>query len=29
MTSFPKPVRFKSESYRRYVASFPCMGCGI
>ena len=26
---YPKPRRFKSESYRRYVASKPCFGCGI
>lgn len=26
---FPKPRRFKSESYRRWVASLPCISCGI
>lgn len=25
----PKQARFRSEKYRRYVASFPCFGCGI
>jgi hypothetical protein len=27
--SYPKPQRIKSESYRRYVASFPCFACGV
>jgi hypothetical protein len=26
---FPKRRRFQSEPYRRFVASFPCFGCGI
>ena len=26
---FPKPRRFQSESYRRYVASKACFSCGI
>lgn len=26
---FPKPQRYRNESYRRYVASKPCFGCGI
>jgi hypothetical protein len=26
---FPKPRRFQSESYRRWVASHDCFGCGI
>lgn len=26
---FPKTPRFESESYRRYVASFPCFACGV
>ena len=26
---FPKPRRFQSESYRRFVASHACFGCGI
>lgn len=26
---FPKPIRFKSESYRRFVAAQDCFGCGI
>lgn len=26
---FPKPRRYKNESYRRFVASFACFGCGI
>ena len=29
MTAYPKPVRVKSESYRRFVAQQACMGCGI
>lgn len=24
-----KPTRYRSESYRRFVASQPCFGCGI
>jgi hypothetical protein len=27
--SYPKPKRIKSESYRRWVASRPCICCGI
>lgn len=26
---YPKPQRAKNESYRRYVASKACFGCGI
>lgn len=26
---FPKPTRYKNESYRRYVAAQECFGCGI
>ena len=26
---FPKPTRYKNESYRRFVASQDCFGCGI
>lgn len=26
---FPKSPRYKNESYRRYVASKACFGCGI
>lgn len=26
---FPKPTRYQNESYRRFVASFPCFSCGI
>lgn len=26
---FPKPTRYKSEAYRRWVASHACFGCGI
>lgn len=26
---FPKTPRYKNESYRRYVASKACFGCGI
>lgn len=26
---FPKPQVLRSESYRRYVAGFPCFACGI
>lgn len=26
---YPKPRRFQSEAYRRFVASHPCFGCGI
>ena len=29
MPSYPKPQRLKNESYRRYVASHDCFGCGI
>jgi hypothetical protein len=25
----PKTIYFRSEDYRRYVASFPCFACGI
>jgi hypothetical protein len=27
--SFPKTPRYQNESYRRYVASKGCFGCGI
>ena len=26
---FPKSPRYKNESYRRFVAGFPCFCCGI
>lgn len=26
---FPKPTRYKSERYRRFVAAQPCFMCGI
>lgn len=26
---FPKPTRYVNESYRKFVASFPCFGCQI
>ena len=26
---FAKVPRYKNESYRRYVASHPCLSCGI
>jgi hypothetical protein len=26
---FPKSRRFKSEPYRRFVASLPCFACGL
>jgi hypothetical protein len=26
---FPKPRRYRNESYRRFVASHPCFACGI
>jgi hypothetical protein len=26
---YPKHKPFRSEAYRRYVASHPCFGCGI
>lgn len=26
---FPKSTPYRSESYRRWVASFPCFACGI
>lgn len=26
---FPKPTRYQNEAYRRYVASKPCISCGI
>jgi len=29
MTSFPKAHIVRSESYRRFVASLPCFGCGV
>ncbi len=29
MTAFPKAAIVRSESYRRFVASFPCFACGI
>ena len=29
MQAFPKTPAYRSESYRRYVASFECFGCGI
>ena len=29
MSYLIKPTRYKNESYRRYVASKPCFGCGI
>lgn len=27
--NFPKPQRFKSESYRCFVSGHDCFGCGI
>ncbi len=29
MPSFPKQVIVRSESYRRFVASHSCFGCGV
>ena len=29
MPPIPKPVRYQSEAYRRYVAEHPCMRCGV
>ena len=29
LTTFPKSKIVRSESYRRFVASFPCFGCGM
>lgn len=29
MNSYPKAQIVRSESYRRFVASFPCFACGI
>jgi hypothetical protein len=28
-TPIPKDTPLRSEAYRRFVASFPCFGCGI
>lgn len=29
MPAYPKQQTYRSEAYRRFVASFPCFGCGI